>query len=78
MAASVSTLVVSWNDDAEMNDSVDSDALVMPRSSGSPLAGWPPADHALVLLVEDVLLDRSSTRKLVSPVSSTTVTRRSI
>jgi len=42
MAASVSTLVVSWNDEAEMNDSVDSDALVMPRSRGSPLAGTPP------------------------------------
>src|SRR5437867_390191 len=30
MAASVSTRVVSWNEAAEMNDSVDSDALVMP------------------------------------------------
>ena len=39
MAASVSTLVVSWNDDALMNDSVESDALVMPSSSGSATAG---------------------------------------
>ncbi len=32
IAASVSTRVVSWNDAAEMNESVDSDALVMPSS----------------------------------------------
>ena len=41
-----------------MNDSVDSDAFVMPSSSGSAMAGWPPrVDDALVLLLEDVLLD---------------------
>ena len=32
IAASVRTRVVSWNDAAEMNESVDSDALVMPSS----------------------------------------------
>src|SRR5205823_8260744 len=32
IAASVSTRVVSWNDAAEMNESVDSDAFVMPSS----------------------------------------------
>jgi len=32
MEASVSTRVVSWNDAAEMNESVESDALVMPSS----------------------------------------------
>ena len=32
IAASVSTRVVSWNDAAEMNESVDSEALVMPSS----------------------------------------------
>jgi hypothetical protein len=32
--ASVRTLVVSWNDAAEMNESVESDAFVMPSSSG--------------------------------------------
>ena len=31
--------VVSWNDEAARNDSVDSDALVMPSSSASPFAG---------------------------------------
>src|SRR5579862_960324 len=35
IAASVSTLVVSWKEAAEMNESVDSDALVMPRSTYS-------------------------------------------
>ena len=58
MAASVSTLVVSWKDDAEMNDSVESDAFVMPRSSGSATAGLAAAlDDPLVLALEDVLLD---------------------
>jgi len=32
MAASVNTRVVSWKDAAEMNESVDSDALVMPSN----------------------------------------------
>ena len=39
----MSTRVVSWNDAAEMNESVESDALVMPRSSGRPVAGLPPS-----------------------------------
>ena len=37
--ASVSTFVVSWNDAAERNDSVASDAFVIPRISGSKVAG---------------------------------------
>ncbi len=37
-AASVNT-VVSWNDAAEMNDSVASEALVIPSSTGSKRAG---------------------------------------
>ena len=54
----MSTLVVSWNDDAEMKISVESDALVMPSRSGSPCAGLAARrHHALVLLLEDVLLD---------------------
>ena len=45
-------------DDAEMNDSVESDAFVMPRSSGSAIAGLAAAlDDPLVLALEDVLLD---------------------
>ena len=35
IAASVSTRVVSWNDAAEMNESVASDALVIPSSTFS-------------------------------------------
>ena len=35
IAASVSTRVVSWKDAAEMNESVDSDALVMPSSTSA-------------------------------------------
>jgi hypothetical protein len=60
--ASVSTRVVSWNDAAEMNESVDSDAFVIPSSSGRPVAGRSAVgDHALVLFHEaeaiDLLLD---------------------
>jgi hypothetical protein len=36
MAASVSTRVVSWKDAAEMNESVESDAFVMPSRTGLP------------------------------------------
>ena len=36
--ASVSTFVVSWKDAAERNDSVASDAFVIPRISGSNVA----------------------------------------
>ena len=53
IAASVSTFVVSWNDAAERNDSVASDAFVMPRISGSYVASSPPSSlDALVLLLE--------------------------
>jgi hypothetical protein len=48
-AASVSTRVVSWNEAAEMNDSVASDALVMPSSTGV-LAGNRPRRTAVVFL----------------------------
>ena len=55
--------MVSWNDAAEMNESVESDALVIPSSSGRPFAGLPPSvDHALVLVLEaesiDLLLEQ--------------------
>ena len=38
--ASVNTLVVSWKDAAEIKLSVLSDALVIPRISGSAMAGF--------------------------------------
>ena len=43
MAASVSTRVVSWKEAADSHESVASDALVMPISSGRPSAGLPPS-----------------------------------
>src|SRR3954453_14801043 len=52
MDASVSTRVVSWNDAAEMNESVESDAFVIPSSSGPPAAGRPPAAITRVLFRE--------------------------
>ena len=49
--------MVSWNDAAEMNESVESEALVIPRSSGRPVAGRPPSrDHPLVLFREAELV----------------------
>src|SRR5487761_1331540 len=43
IAASVSTRVVSWKEAADSQDSVASDALVMPISTGRPEAGVPPS-----------------------------------
>ena len=43
MAASVSTFVVSWNEAADRNESVASDAFVMPSSSGWPTGGSLPS-----------------------------------
>ena len=41
-----------------MNDSVESDAFVMPRRSGSAMPGLPPRSMTrCVLALEDVLLD---------------------
>ena len=39
MAASVRTLVVSWKEAADSHESVASEALVIPMSSGRPSAG---------------------------------------
>src|SRR5690625_8005776 len=43
IAASVSTLVVSWKEAADNQESVAKDALVIPMSSGRPAAGVPPS-----------------------------------
>ena len=43
IAASVRTLVVSWKEAADSHDSVASDALVIPISTGRPEAGVPPS-----------------------------------
>src|SRR5215216_6131908 len=47
MAASVSTLVVSWKEAADSHDSVASDALVIPISTARPEAGVPPSATTL-------------------------------
>ena len=67
IAASVNTRVVSWNEAAEMNESVDSEALVIPSSSGRPVAGWThletrPALRVLSLEAEaiDLFADQES------------------
>ena len=58
MLASVRTRVVSWKQAAEMKQSVESDALVMPSRSGRPSAGRPPsAIDALVLFAEAEPID---------------------
>ena len=46
-AASVRTLVVSWNEAAEMNDVVASEAFVIPRSTLSYSAGLRPLELTL-------------------------------
>jgi hypothetical protein len=51
-AASVSTRVVSWKDAAEMNDSVASEALVMPSSTGLVAAGCSLRDCGNAVLLE--------------------------
>jgi len=50
IAASVSTLVVSWNDAADRKLSVCSDALVIPRSAGLHVAGFSPFSSASALV----------------------------
>ena len=40
--ASVRTRVVSWNEAAEMNESVESDAFVIPSSIGCAVRRRPP------------------------------------
>ncbi len=60
-AASVSTRVVSWNEAAEMNERVCSEALVMPSSTGCAFAGLRPSSLARSLT------SSSSMRSICSP-----------
>ena len=58
MAASVSTRVVSWNEAADSHESVASEALVMPISSGRPSAGrLPSSTRSSVGVGEHLLVD---------------------
>ena len=55
----MSTRVVSWKEAAESHDSVASDALVMPISTGRPEAGLPPSEtDPPVLLLEAHAVDQ--------------------
>ena len=51
IAASVRTLVVSWKDAAERNDSVLRDALVIPRRTTEPLGRVSHSSPASILLI---------------------------
>src|ERR1035438_8972386 len=52
MAASVSTRVVSWKLAAEMKESVEGDALVMPSNIALPCAGRRAAEGLQMLVVD--------------------------
>ena len=53
--ASVSTRVVSWKEAAEMKERVCSEALVMPSSTGLPVAGLQALGDELGVLVVEFL-----------------------
>ena len=78
MAASVSTRVVSWNEAADSQLSVASEALVIPISSGRPSAGrFPSWTSCRLTSAYERLSTRSPGRNEASPGSATS-TRRSI
>ena len=54
-AASVSTFVVSWKEAADRNESVFSEALVMPRMISSYCAVSPPSSLIRVVLAREVV-----------------------
>src|SRR5262245_38490985 len=75
-AASVRTRVVSWNEAAEMKDSVASDALVMPRRTGCRVAL--PLPSCSVRSLMSSARERSSCSprsRPVSPEAATSVLR---
>ena len=47
MAASVNTLVVSWKEAADKNDSVSNEALVIPNKRGIATAGFLPDNKTI-------------------------------
>ena len=69
--ASVKILVVSWNDAADKNESVSSDALVIPKRIGRPVAGFLPL--MIIYLFPSVnsrKLTRLPGKNVVSPLST--------
>ena len=63
MAASVKTLVVSWNEAAEINDSVCNEALVIPIKTRSPTAGVLPSATSFSLVLSNFILSITSPGK---------------
>ena len=78
IAASVSTRVVSWNDAADSHDSVASEALVMPISTGRAEAGSPPSPTTRRFSDSKRLRSASSPGSRSASPASMIVTRRSI
>ena len=77
-AASVSTLVVSWNEAADSHESVASDALVIPISSGRPSAGAFPDSTNSWLVSRNRWASTSSAGRYSESPGVTMRTRRSI
>ena len=76
MAASVRTLVVSWNEAADSHESVASEALVMPSSSGWPTGGFlPSVISSLATFSNSKRLTWRPGKKSESPESSTATLR---
>ena len=63
IAASVNTLVVSWNDAADINDSVCNEALVIPINTLSPSARVFPSALSFSLVLSNLILSTISPGK---------------
>ena len=66
IAASVRTLVVSWNDAAEINELVCSDALVIPNKILSAMAGFFPSFFKFSFIMSKSILSIVSPSKYLS------------
>ena len=76
IAASVKTLVVSWNEAAERNDSVSKDALVIPSNRGMATAGVLPDNKAISFFSVKVVMSTFEPVNIsVSPPSTMSTLR---
>ena len=74
IAASVRTFVVSWNEAAERNELVASDALVIPRIIGVPVAFLLPSSSSFSLTsVNSRVSTCEPGKKSESPADSITI-----
>lgn len=71
IAASVRILVVSWNDAADKNESVSSDAFVIPSNTGLPIAGRFPCNNNSLFVSVNVDNDTRVPSNNVESPSST-------